>query len=329
MDNLTHTLTGLILARTGLERWCPRAVWILPLAANAPDIDIVTALGGSLEYLTWHRHITHSLVAMPLIAVLPAALIRLFSRIPWWRAWVLSALGVLSHLLLDWTNMYGVRLLLPFSGEWFRLDTTAVVDVWIWAGLVVAIGWPALSGLVSSEIGAAKTRGRGLAIAAAVSLATYNGARYFLHQRAVAVMESRLYDGRPPQRVVALPTAFSPLRWVGVIDTDSFVAVRTVDLSGDYDPAAGRILYKPQEQAPITAALGTREVVEFLRFSQLPFWRITPAPDPEGAVRVEVMDLRFGAPPDERFVTTVLLDSQLRPLESRFAFGPFRPGTLR
>ena len=34
---------------------------------------------------------------------------------------------------------------------------------------------------------------------------------------------------------------------------------------------------------------------EFLRFSQVPFWRISPVAEPEGARRVEVMDLRFGA----------------------------------
>ena len=329
MDNVTHTLTGLILARTGLERWCPRSIWILPLAANTPDIDIISAFGGSLEYLSWHRHITHSLAALPVIALLPVAVVRLFGPIPWWRAWLVAGIGILSHLLLDLTNMYGVRLLLPFTAKWFRLDTTAVVDVWIWAALAFAIFWPALSGLVSSEIGAVKTRGRGLAIAAVLFLMAYNGGRYFLHQRAVAVMESRLYEGGPPRQVVALPSAFSPLRWVGIIDTDSSVAVRSVDLASAYDPAAGRNLYKPQDLPPIKAALGTPEVREFLRFSQLPYWRLTPAPDPEGGVRVEVMDLRFGTPPEERFVTTVLLDSELRPIESRFTFGPFRPGALR
>ena len=65
MDPLTHTATGLFLSRAGLNRLTPQAAPILMLAANAPDIDIVTTAGGSLNYLHYHRHLTHSLAAMP------------------------------------------------------------------------------------------------------------------------------------------------------------------------------------------------------------------------------------------------------------------------
>ena len=54
MDPLTHTATGLFLSRIGLNRWTPRATPILLLAANAPDLDILTASGGSLNYLHYH-----------------------------------------------------------------------------------------------------------------------------------------------------------------------------------------------------------------------------------------------------------------------------------
>ena len=65
MDQLTHTAVGLFLSRAGLKRWTPLATPILLLAANAPDIDIVTAAGGSLNYLHYHRHLTHSLLGCP------------------------------------------------------------------------------------------------------------------------------------------------------------------------------------------------------------------------------------------------------------------------
>src|SRR5579862_3788984 len=69
MDNLTHTAVGLFLSRAGLHRWTPRSTAILLLAANAPDIDILAASRGSLNYLHYHRHITHSLIAMPVMAL--------------------------------------------------------------------------------------------------------------------------------------------------------------------------------------------------------------------------------------------------------------------
>ena len=82
MDPLTHTATGLFLSRIGLKRWTPLATPILLLAANVPDIDIITASGGPLSYLHYHRHLTHSLVAMPLMALLPVVLVRLAARKP-------------------------------------------------------------------------------------------------------------------------------------------------------------------------------------------------------------------------------------------------------
>src|ERR1043165_3307721 len=99
MDNLTHTAIGLFLSRAGLNRLTPLATPILLLAANAPDIDILSATGGSLAYLRYHRHLTHSLVALPLMALLPVALVRLVSRksIRWPGAIVAALIGVASH----------------------------------------------------------------------------------------------------------------------------------------------------------------------------------------------------------------------------------------
>ena len=51
MDQFTHTATGLFLSRAGLNRATPYAAPILMLAANAPDADIVSLAGGSLNYL--------------------------------------------------------------------------------------------------------------------------------------------------------------------------------------------------------------------------------------------------------------------------------------
>ncbi len=126
MDNLTHTLTGLMLSRAGLDRLTPRAGAILMLAANTPDIDTVTALGGVYTYLDHHRGFTHGLPVLPLMALLPTLAAGLWPRRPagfsWLYAYLLACIGLASHLLMDWTNVYGIRLLAPISGDWFRLS---------------------------------------------------------------------------------------------------------------------------------------------------------------------------------------------------------------
>ena len=133
MENLTHTLVGLFMARCGLEKTTARGAGMMMLAANMPDIDAVTWFGGTTTYLEFHRGITHTLLFMPVIAVLPMLLVRAKFR---WQTWLASMLGVLSHLLLDWTNSFGIPLLMPFSSRRWRLDLVNIVDVWIWVILL-------------------------------------------------------------------------------------------------------------------------------------------------------------------------------------------------
>jgi inner membrane protein len=143
MDNLTHSLVGLAAAKAGLERLSPGATAVCVLAANAPDSDILATLGGRWFYLQHHRGITHSIVGTLTLALLIPVLFylgdwliaRLRGRNRLVRFKGLLAASVLlslSHPLLDWTNNYGVRPLLPWSGKWFYGDLVFIVDPWIW-----------------------------------------------------------------------------------------------------------------------------------------------------------------------------------------------------
>ncbi|MGE5645108.1 MAG: metal-dependent hydrolase [Acidobacteriota bacterium] len=332
MDPLTHTLTGLALSRAGLNRVTAHATPLLLLAANAPDIDVVALAWGALPYLHYHRHLTHAFAAVPLVALLPVPAVRLFvrKRFDWKRAYVVSFAGVATHPLLDWLNSYGIRFLLPFSGRWFRLDLVNLGDLWIWAALLVAALAPLLGRLVSSEIGAKPGSGRGWAVAALCFLAVYPFGRWLLHERAVEVLNARLYEGAAPVRVAAMPDSFNPLRWRGIVETPQAYSIHDVNLAGEFDPAGGRILYKPEmgerENAAARAARGTEAFRVFLDFSAYPYWRFAPAAGSEDAIRVEAMDLRFGAPPDQAFQASAVVDSAGRVRESRFEY---RPGPER
>jgi inner membrane protein len=330
MDPLTHTATGLFLGRAGLNRWTPLAAPILMLAANAPDIDIVCAAGGSVSYLHYHRHLTHSLLAMPVMALLPVALVALVARkrLNWLGAYAASLIAVATHLLLDWTNVYGIRLLLPFSEKWFRLDLINVVDLWIWTALGLGVAVPFLARLVGSEItsGASRTRhhGRGAAWAALVFLAVYTYGRSVLHSRAVAVMESRIYAGADPLRTVAVPHFANPLAWRAVVETQGFYAVEDFNLAGDYDPTRATVYHKPQANPAIEAARASPTFQEFLRFSQAPLWRVAPVSDPAEGKAVDVVDMRFGTPSTPGFMASAILDANLRPIKTSLQYGRLR-----
>jgi inner membrane protein len=309
MDNVTHSLVGLMLARATGKRAA-----MMVLAANLPDVDIVSWAGGPLFYLEAHRGIAHSWIAAPLLALI---LILLF-RDRTWQSYLACLIGVLSHLLLDWTNVYGIRLLLPFSGRWLRLDMTDVVDPWILLVLLLAVAAPALAGLVSSEIGAKKSSGakRGWAWAALVFLLAYEGGRFGAHQRALAVMGARLYNGKPANRLTAIPNRWTPLKWRGIAEGDGYVVIVPVDLTAEFDPTEGRIEYT---SPPNEAARRTRPFEDFSKFDQLPFWKVEKLSD--GTTEVQLIDLRFGTPEQPGFVATALVNESGVVRESRFGFG--------
>ena len=198
MDNLTHSLTGLMLSRAGLNRFYPRADLLLIVAANVPDSDIVTIVRGPLYYFEHHRGITHSVAAMPVMALLSVLLVCAIYRTMrgWLAAWGIAIIGVASHLLLDWTNSYGIRLLLPFSARWFHLDLNNLFDLIIWA--VLLLGWlgPMMAKMVSSEMGAKPGAGRGMAIFALAFFLVYDFGRSLSHQRALDILDSREYQRR-------------------------------------------------------------------------------------------------------------------------------------
>ncbi|MBZ5593449.1 MAG: metal-dependent hydrolase [Acidobacteriia bacterium] len=318
------------MSRAGLDRLTPRAPWILLLAANAPDCDIVSAFGGSLNYLHYHRHITHSLVMLPVLPLACVLVVRLVSRKPlnWLGAYVIALIGVSSHLIFDLTNIYGVRLLLPFSGRWLRWDITGVIDFWIWGVLLLAIFAPAVVRLVNSEIGATnRAKGgarRGFAIFALVFLVLYDGARSVAHARAVDTLESRIYNGSAPRRVAALASQ-NPFRWRGLVETPESYVIQDINLLGEFDPSAGHPYYKPESSPAFDTARRIEVFQDFLRFSQYPFWQITPTDEMDGGTRVEVMDLRFGDPQDPSFVATAILDAHRQVTRAWFEFGPARP----
>ncbi len=143
MDNLTHSLMGLAAAKAGLERLSPAATAVCIIAANAPDADIVATVGGRWSYLHHHRGITHSIVGTLTLAFLIPSLFylvdlviaRLRHKPPSikFRGLLLASLvASATHPLMDWTNNYGVRPLLPWSGQWFYGDLVFILDPWLW-----------------------------------------------------------------------------------------------------------------------------------------------------------------------------------------------------
>jgi len=321
MDVVIHTLTGYMLSRAGLNRLSPRASAILMISAAAPDLDLVTMAGGDLLALEYQRGITHSLLAIPLLALVPLLMRFHRDRSGALRASLLGAIGVASHLLADMAGTYGERLLYPFSGRWFHLDLVPSTDVVICGILVIATGWLALSQLVSREIGAGPSGGRAAALLTLAAVLMWTGGRWILHERAVSILESRLYSHELPLRVAAFPQYANPFLWRGIVETGDAYHSFELDLAMErFDPGRGQVMFKQAESPEIRAAETARPIRALLGFARYPYWTTAPWEESEGALQVQVIDLAFALPGQDRFTATAILGDRGNVLESQFRY---------
>jgi len=144
MDGVTHSLVGLTSAKAGLERWSPYATVVCILSANAPDIDVISGFfGGRWTLLHYHRGVTHSIIGtLALGFLIPSIFYAVDRAIAQWRKHppkiryrgllIASLIAAATHPLMDWTNNYGIRPLLPWSGKWFYGDLVFIIDPYIW-----------------------------------------------------------------------------------------------------------------------------------------------------------------------------------------------------
>jgi inner membrane protein len=295
MENVTHTLIGLMLARTGLEKTTPRGAAMMMLAANVPDIDGIYYFVDAQRYIEFHRTYTHALLFVPVMALLPMLLVRAkFS----WRSHMAAMIAVFSHVIVDWVTFYGIPMLLPFSDHRFRLDIVRLYDLWI---AVILIGALAATAVFEfARIGKPSAARRGFAWAALLLFLAFGSVRILARSRAVETMSMHLYDGGRPRRVTALPDPVHPLVWRGIVEGDQFTALTQVDLAREFDPGAARIYHSAPRGPAMEAALKTRSFQVFADFTQLQF--ATEMPVPEG-IFVQLTDLRFGTPEAPGFVT--------------------------
>lgn len=327
MEPVTHLLTGACLSRAGLNRKTGLATLTLVLASELPDLDIVTAFGGSVSYLQHHRGITHTFLGAPFVAAGAMAIVygvyRLllsrgyqFKLPPRWRLLYLYALfAVLVHIFMDFTNSYGIRPFEPFSWKWYSWDILFILDPILLAILVLSLIIPPLFGLISDEIGARKTvRGRGGAIFALLFFLALIYARDFEHRRAVNLLQSLSYSDEEPMRASAFPTFFNPFQWVGVVETRDFLT------SGTANPHQGRFdsdemsrpHYKSVDTDVTLAAKKSRLGQVYMDWAQYPVLDTERLPD---GFRVRFIDWRFNriAPDQQSFPLAgyVILDPRL------------------
>ena len=156
MDTITHGIVGALLGKAlfaGPEVPAGRAdndaaqalssptakvaIAACTLGAMFPDIDVFAGplAHNSLSIMEWHRNITHSIVMLPLWAVILAAVSIPLSKLLKWKSPPFSflfgiyAVGLASHIFLDLVTTFGTMVWSPVQYSRPAWDLIFILDL--------------------------------------------------------------------------------------------------------------------------------------------------------------------------------------------------------
>jgi inner membrane protein len=373
LEPITHLLTGACIGRAvGLNRRTLYGTLTCVLAAEAADLDMVTYLKSPVFGFAHHRGITHSFVGVPFVAAAVVLFIYVLWRFRhrganptatnrgspsavaqrpatndqrpatvlqprWGLLYGFACVAALSHILLDYTNSYGVRPFEPFSYRWYSWDIVFIFEPLLYIALLGGLLLPSLFGLINDEIGGGRRRtprGRTGATVALVAVVAIWGLRDYQHRRAVAALEARLYHQAEPLRVSAYPYYLNPFKWYGVVETDAFYEQVPVDsLTPEVDPHGQAYTRFKHEETPASEAAKASYLGRvYLDWAQYPIAEVESTSDPAGYL-VRFYDLRFDYPDLRRrggrpLGARVQLDGQLHVIGQYFGARQQRPDLL-
>lgn len=312
MFNSTHTLVGFALAGTGIGRWTRYATATAVVAANLPDVDILTGLIDGVSYIQYHRGMTHTLAGIPFLALGLAGVMHRVARIRggpparFWPLFLIAAISMMTHPMLDYANTYGVRPFAPFEKAWFYGDCLFVFDPFL--DLVL------LAGVLAGRF----FRRRPFAVVSAMAIATaYVGLRVELRDVARGYLAEHTRSRSDIRRLGVSPDIFNPWRWTGLIETEYEFLRVPIDIGTGVGESDLRIDKAPDSDVT-RKARQTRAAEVFLEFARFPFSKVEQI---DAGYRVVFSDFRFyRREPSAGFAVEVFLDRDLNPLREGFAF---------
>ncbi len=290
MEPITHFLTGACIGRAGLNRKTAYATMAATLAAEAADLDILWGFRGPVEELKHHRGITHTFIAIPAVAGIVVGVVWLLNcwldrrrrrklaianlrpgepvplRLqPWTVNWgwlyLTAFTAASSHILLDWTNNYGLRPFFPFNPRWYAGSFMFIAEPVLWGLFLLALVLPGLFGLADREMGVRRPafRGRGWAIFALTGVVVLLCWRWAEHAQGQAMLENTQVASAPVKRIALEPYPVNPYRWHAILETADFFQTAEIDTRTgaiDSEPQTD-VQFKPTETQAVEAAKRT------------------------------------------------------------------------
>jgi len=306
LEPITHFLTGAVLGRAGFNRKTALATATMTLAAEAPDLDVFSRFNGPVFGFAHHRGFTHSFVGLLLVAGVVTGFMYLVWRlrgrrtnIPnlpprWGLLFVFAYIAGLSHILLDFTNNYGVRPFWPFWEKWYSWDIVFIVEPALYIILIAGLVLPAIFSRHQRP-----PRGQVAAVLALVCVAILYAVRDYEHREALHAVSGVAFDSgsKPPEtpwRASVYPYPWSLTHWFTVAEMPMFFADTDIDSrTGVLNHDLLEFYSKAPETPVILAAKKTYLGQVYLDWARYPLL-VTSTEGDDDIVRFR--DLRFDYP---------------------------------
>lgn len=304
MDTGSHLLFGVTLAglasfspEVASEPWLAAAVLSVTLiGSHAPDLDSILRWKGQDVYLKHHRGLSHSIPAWFAWAAAIAALASwgfgVGEHILMLMGFAFAAVSL--HVLFDWTNAYGVQMLLPFRKAWLHLDAVCLTD----PVLVIA---HAVSAVIYSVSGAGPLAKWACAISWGLTIA-YVAWRIVHHEVVVRRVRRRYRRWRA---VHVLPGLWW-FRWQYVVQTDEGYEMGTID-GKRWLPCKHLPFSSHHECVEATRNVAAVRTLQEFAKREYVSWSV----ESDGSYLVTWTDLRFWREKDWPYRAEVRLDGQM------------------
>ncbi len=221
MDIVTQGLLGGVMALAGARRKEVKIAALIGFAAGLlADADaLIRSPGDPLLTIEFHRHFSHSLLFIPMGALIAALILWPFLRrhIAPGRLYLYAFLGYAASGLLDACTSYGTLLFWPFSDERIAWNLISIVD-------------PVFSLTLLAAIVYAVRKARPQAAWVGLGLAgVYLAVAVVQHQRAEGVAQTLIQQrGHTAVRHVVKPTMANLLLWRSIYESDGYFYVDAV-----------------------------------------------------------------------------------------------------
>lgn len=246
MDPVSHAALGAACSQVVLHPVDKKNAWLVgAIGGLAADVDIIIRSAyDPMLALIYHRHFTHSLIFIPIGALLVTLVLMPFKRFSkQWKLTFLAALiGYSTHALLDACTSYGTLLLWPFTLTRYAFDIISIIDPFLTLPLVIGV-WATYF-----------FDNRAFVLAGIIAAGLFLGFNIMQHQRALAAVNAYAQERQwSIKKLRVFPQLASSTKWRAVF-------------------YSGKQIVLAQVKIPLTAKSRVYHIAKFTRFQrqQLP-----------------------------------------------------------